>query len=164
MRWLRGCELGLGARAGSLWDCLQSHVSLRVLPALPREHSLADPACCFIAPHQNSSLKLLLEWGLCWVLPPGRGDTPSLGCWLPSRCPATLVPGPKVIVPALKGEHISGCARRRLHPSGMAHTTPDMGALGCLARAFPTVTFYFFLLFCQLFLAAEAVRSVEEHT
>lgn len=45
----------------------------------------------------------------------------------------------------------------------MAHTTLDMGALGCLSRAFPMVTL-FFLLFCQLFLAAEEIRNVVEYT
>lgn len=45
----------------------------------------------------------------------------------------------------------------------MAHIALDVGALGCLTRAFPMVTFLF-LLFCQLFLAAEEVKSVEEYT
>lgn len=58
---------------------------------------------------------------------------------------------------AVAGE---GCS---LFGAKMAHIALDVGALGCLTRAFPMVTFLF-LLFCQLFLAAEEVKSVEEYT
>lgn len=53
-----------------------------------------------------------------------------------------------------------GCS---LFGAGMAHIVLDVGALGCLTRAFPMVTFLF-LLFRQLFLAAEEVKSVEEYS
>lgn len=163
MRGLRDWEPGLGARAGSPCDC---HVSLRVLPALPRKHSLSDSACCCTAPQQNSSLKLVLKLSLCWVLPPRWGHTPCLGCWLPSHwSPAMLITRTNrdPACPA-RGTYPRLCQEEAAPCLGLEwHTPSGYGCTGVPHKSLSTGDL-FFLLFCQLFFAAEEVRSVEEYT
>ena len=141
MRWPRGWEPGLGH---PVTPCKATSPFVSSQP--PKEtQPVSDPACCCLAPCQKSSLQSPLQRGLRWVLPPKQGPTPSLGRGLPSYHPAAPAPGLPANVPALQGRRLPRHHQEEAalcfgsSGTGTAHTTLDVGALGCLTRAFPRV-------------------------
>lgn len=107
----------------------------------PGETACLQPSLLLLAPRQKSSLKLSLERGLRWVLPPSAGSHAILGLSAPLSLPsrASTVTASKRVCPAREtSSEVPRAAALCFGSSGtgMARTTLDVGAPGCLTRAF----------------------------